>query len=655
MAQDDASSDKKDDAKKASDAPEQEASETSDAPEEVEAELVSDGVEAPVEEIVNEAEEPAAETADETIAAHESTDKDAAETTPVAASSSSSPGLILFGCFVLAAIGIIFLFNANKDSGGNTTPADETEIAAATPNALDSIGADAEDPVEKTVETPSEIEPGRAASDSPAIDSQDVAATDAPTTESDAVAAASTTEQTASTTEQTTSQVSIDDAAEAAADLFAADPDAAADQVAETIDENASRDADATADVETEAPDPRAAILALQRLAAERNDESESIESESIEGESIEGESIEGESIEGESIEGESEVHAAVETEISETAPSSDAAEAVAALVAAQENAPLEQDVAPATDADADAEAREASAEIGTVETQTEAAAPAKISNSATPAKPAASQTRADEFAEAARINAAETEKIANAISDLKEQLRLETEALNQSISEGREQSAQQSERINELRMSLETAIAERDARANREIEELRARIDKIQSGGAEIPASRQAAASLALVGLQRAFDNGEPFEDQLALLTRLAPEVQGVESLRASAREGAPTLAALKADFASAVREALAASGHEGGNGLVGRVQKLISVRPATPQPGDRPAAVISRAEAALEADNLLSTVEELAALSDGPADAFADWMEAARRRLNAAAAIETLNEALLREYEGE
>ncbi|MEL7487879.1 MAG: mitofilin family membrane protein, partial [Pseudomonadota bacterium] len=170
-----------------------------------------------------------------------------------------------------------------------------------------------------------------------------------------------------------------------------------------------------------------------------------------------------------------------------------------------------------------------------------------------------------------------------------------------------------------------------------------------------EIPASRQAAASLALLALQRAFDEGEPYTEQLAVLTRLAPEAEGVEALRASASEGAPTLASLKAQFTPAVRNALAVSSGDGDNGLVSRVQKLVSVRPATPQPGEEPSAVISRAEANLDQDDLGGAVEELLALSDGAADAFSGWLEAAQRRLTAAEAIETLNAALLDEYENQ
>lgn len=257
------------------------------------------------------------------------------------------------------------------------------------------------------------------------------------------------------------------------------------------------------------------------------------------------------------------------------------------------------------------------------------------------------------DFTEFANAVSADTGKIANELESLKEALREETDALAAAVSEGRQLTEQQSARITELRESLEQALLERDERANSEIAALRERLDKIQSSSAETPAGRKAAAGLALLALQRAVDEGEPFADELAVIERLAPEAGSLSGLRASASDGAPTLASLKSQFAPAVRDALAASDGGQAKGLLGRIQKLVSVRPATPQPGDRPAAVVSRAEADLEQDDLAGTVEELSNLTGGAQDAFADWMALAQKRLAATTAIEELNAALLSDYD--
>jgi len=262
--------------------------------------------------------------------------------------------------------------------------------------------------------------------------------------------------------------------------------------------------------------------------------------------------------------------------------------------------------------------------------------------------------TAADQdFSKFANAVSADTGKIANELESLKEALREETDTLAAAVSEGRQLTEQQSTRITELRNSLEQALLERDERANSEINQLRERLDKIQTSTTGTPAGRKAAAGLALLSLQRAVDEGTPYADELSVIERLAPEAGTLTALRASANQGTPTLASLKIQFAPAVRNALAATDGKKASGILGRFQKLISVRPATPQQGDRPAAVISRAEAKLEKDELSAAVQELSALSGGAAEAFSDWMSQAQQRIDASSAIEALNDALLSDYD--
>ncbi|MEL6213744.1 MAG: mitofilin family membrane protein, partial [Pseudomonadota bacterium] len=134
--------------------------------------------------------------------------------------------------------------------------------------------------------------------------------------------------------------------------------------------------------------------------------------------------------------------------------------------------------------------------------------------------------------------------------------------------------------------------------------------------------------------------------------LDRLTDGAASLAPLRNAAREGVPTFASLKNGFEPVVLRALAATGADA-KGIVGRMQSLVSVRPATPQSGSRPQDIISRADAKLENDDLGGAVAELEALEGESAEAFADWMAQAQQRLAATDAIEELNAALLDQYQ--
>ena len=87
---------------------------------------------------------------------------------------------------------------------------------------------------------------------------------------------------------------------------------------------------------------------------------------------------------------------------------------------------------------------------------------------------------------------------------------------------------------------------------------------------------------------------------------------------------------------------------------GFVARLQNLVSVRPATPQEGDTPRAIISRAEYAVERDNFADALTELDRLPDAAKTAMAEWVNAAQARLDAANAIDDINRVLLSQLPG-
>ncbi|MBI1364473.1 MAG: hypothetical protein GC153_00765 [Alphaproteobacteria bacterium] len=221
---------------------------------------------------------------------------------------------------------------------------------------------------------------------------------------------------------------------------------------------------------------------------------------------------------------------------------------------------------------------------------------------------------------------------------------------------ESGEENAAHAADIAALKESFERELAERDARANAQIADLRNEIDKLKSGFSGGGATTDPSAAVALAALERVVARGAPFQDELNEFARYARSAAPVAALRPIAAKGAPTADELKESFDPAARAALAAASREGANGFAGilaEFPKLFSARPARPQPGSTPRAVISRAEAAIDKGDVAGAVDELSVLRGGAAEAFAPWLEQARARLAADQALTALNDAYLGEYQ--
>ncbi len=224
--------------------------------------------------------------------------------------------------------------------------------------------------------------------------------------------------------------------------------------------------------------------------------------------------------------------------------------------------------------------------------------------------------------------------KIANDITILRNQ----TAALEGALSAERERNAQLAAEIADLRQSVEAAFVERDARYGEELSAMRAGLEKIQNNEVK-GATDQLRANLALNALRQQIEAGEPFADELTAVAAFAPEE--APKLAASANAGVPTVTELRESFAAAARAGLAAAGQEkaggGVSGLLARAQSLVSIRPAAPQAGDSPRAVVSRAEDALDAGDLTYALSELDTLPESARAAMNDWVVHARARRDA------------------
>jgi len=112
---------------------------------------------------------------------------------------------------------------------------------------------------------------------------------------------------------------------------------------------------------------------------------------------------------------------------------------------------------------------------------------------------------------------------------------------------------------------------------------------------------------------------------------------------------QGLVTMAALRATFPVAAREALATQPQPEDASLGERVAGFLlaqtGARSLAPREGGDADAVLSRAEAALRQGDLDTALDELTELVGTPATAMAEWISQARTRQAALAALASLN----------
>jgi hypothetical protein len=179
--------------------------------------------------------------------------------------------------------------------------------------------------------------------------------------------------------------------------------------------------------------------------------------------------------------------------------------------------------------------------------------------------------------------------------------------------------------KVDEALARLATAEAEATARAE-----------------AAAEAAASAERSAALDALRRVAASGGPFEAELAaandpaLTAALGPHAAGV----------AP-VAALQADFPDLARAALelsrAANADQGwGARLMAFLAAQTGARPLTPQDGNSPEAILSRADFAVTEGRLADALAEIGTLSADARAAFDTWRPKAEARIAVDSALE-------------
>lgn len=196
----------------------------------------------------------------------------------------------------------------------------------------------------------------------------------------------------------------------------------------------------------------------------------------------------------------------------------------------------------------------------------------------------------------------------------------------------------------------LEAALPDMVARATAD---LAARVEdraaEVEASAEDVAAQQARAEGLAALGtLGQALEQGSPAPEAVTALNAALPQpLAGLDGLT----QGVPTRAALLADWPAAARAALArapAAEAETENAVMGFLRRQTGARSLSPRDGASTDAILSRAEAALRAGDLQTTLTEIGALAPAPAAALDEWRTRASLRLQAEAALATARTAL-------
>jgi hypothetical protein len=163
--------------------------------------------------------------------------------------------------------------------------------------------------------------------------------------------------------------------------------------------------------------------------------------------------------------------------------------------------------------------------------------------------------------------------------------------------------------------------------------------------------ARRTEAAGLAVVAqsIAQALDQGAPFESALAAAASLGADAARLAPLQAVAKTGAPGLRSLARLWAGESRAAMdAAQAPEGDQGWLDRLKagaaRMVRVRPVGEAPGEDPAALGARIEAALARGAVAEALAAWTKLPEPARIASRGFGEAAAQRLAGEEAVRAL-----------
>lgn len=233
--------------------------------------------------------------------------------------------------------------------------------------------------------------------------------------------------------------------------------------------------------------------------------------------------------------------------------------------------------------------------------------------------------------------------RIDDITSTVKQDVLAETEqAISQAIGKTEAQ-------VEELRTQL-TEQTELQREANEQLASLSSKIETIETS--DLSTTRHSTLLLALGDLSEGIDSGRPFGRELDTVENLTPNARELTALHKYSDAGLPTTTELQQAYQEAARNALSGAKRAEADGAMGRfaanLSGLFTVRKIGDVEGDSLSAIIARAEARLESDDLPSALQELEQL-DGPGRAaFQEWIDAASAKVDAHRRINALEKSI-------
>ena len=193
---------------------------------------------------------------------------------------------------------------------------------------------------------------------------------------------------------------------------------------------------------------------------------------------------------------------------------------------------------------------------------------------------------------------------------------------------------------------ALATRIDEVAAEADRQIQTAQSKVGEVQAQADTALSAAETDADIALI--RAAVASGQPFADSLDRLK--THEAAVPEGLAAAAPGGVKTMAELRDSYPDAAHAAIRASIlASAGDGVMARSRAYLAAQVAsrslTPQQGTGTDAVLSRMEEHLRQDDLKGVLDEAQDLPSEAAAAMSGWLDAARLRADAVAALATLD----------
>jgi hypothetical protein len=177
-------------------------------------------------------------------------------------------------------------------------------------------------------------------------------------------------------------------------------------------------------------------------------------------------------------------------------------------------------------------------------------------------------------------------------------------------------------------------------------------RIERLETGQQRL--FDAASGALAAASLSETASTSRPFAGELAALQAALPDSLDVAALRPLAETGAPTAAALAAEFPDvAARAAIASRARASGQGFFAQVAQalasIVTVRRVDKTEGTGADAVLARAQKRLDEGDLAGASAELAGLPGAGRDAVAAWRQRAAGRIEIDRHIQAIRAAAL------